>query len=84
MTDPKRPAQVTTLASGLTVVTEQPPSGGFAILRHRAPRPRTVVLPNGERAKRTVDDSGTVVQYERDEGLDAVVRPRIVTILRKG
>jgi hypothetical protein len=38
-------------------------------------RSRTVTLPNGERAKITVDDSGTVRHTEHGEHLDALVRP---------
>lgn len=55
------------------------PSSGVALLRHRA-RGRTVTLPDGRRAKVTVDDSGTVTQVETDDALDAVVRPRTVTV----
>jgi hypothetical protein len=56
-----------------------------ALLRHRAKK-RTVTLPDGRRALITVDDSGTVTQIETAERLDAVVRPKTVTIkvLRKG
>jgi len=46
----------------------------FAFLRFRG-RSRTVTLPNGERAKVTVDDSGTVRQLEHGDHLDALVRP---------
>lgn len=55
-------------ASGLWVA----PS--FSILRLRK-RERTVTLPSGERAKVTIDDSGTVKQVEHGDHLDAVVRP---------
>lgn len=41
---------------------------------------RTVTLPNGKRAKVTVDDSGTVMHTETDDGIDAVVRPQSVRI----
>lgn len=41
---------------------------------------RTVTLPNGKRAKVTVDDSGTVMHQEDDTGISAVVRPRTVKI----
>jgi hypothetical protein len=56
-----------------------------ALLRHRAKK-RTVTLPDGRRALVTVDDSGTVQHTETAERLDAVVRPKTVTIkvLRKG
>lgn len=47
------------------------------LLRYRAVT-RTITLPNGERAKLTVDDSGTVRHIERDEGIDAVVRPKTI------
>lgn len=47
---------------------------------------RTRTLPSGERARITIDDSGTVMQILRarrlsdDERLDAVVRPKTVRI----
>jgi hypothetical protein len=50
-----------------------------ALLRLRAKK-KTVTLPNGERALVTVDDSGTVKHIETSDRLDAVVRPRSVTI----
>jgi hypothetical protein len=46
----------------------------------RRPRQRTVTLPGGERAKVTVDDSGTVIHIERAERLDAVVRPDVIRL----
>lgn len=49
------------------------------LLRFRA-RKRTVTLPNGERALVTVDDSGTVQHIEHGDHLDAVVRPKTVTV----
>lgn len=55
------------------------PSTGVAQLRHRATE-RTVTLGNGKRAKVTVDDSGTVTHIERDDGLDAIVRPDVVRL----
>lgn len=55
------------------------PPTGVAQLRMRAKK-RTVTLPDGRRALVTVDDSGTVQQTETAEQLDAVVRPRTVTI----
>lgn len=55
------------------------PPTGVAQLKHRAKK-CTVTLPNGERALVTVDDSGTVTQIEHGEVLDAVVRPKTVTI----
>ncbi len=50
-----------------------------AMLRRR-PASRTVTLPSGERAKVTVDDSGTVFQIEHGEQLDAIVRPDVIRI----
>lgn len=55
------------------------PSTGVALLKHHATK-KTVTLPNGKRALVTVDDSGTVTQIESGDQLDAVVRPRTVTI----
>jgi hypothetical protein len=55
-------------ATGLFVASN------FNFLRFRATN-RTVTLPNGERAKVTVDDSGTVQQTEHGDVLDALVRP---------
>ncbi len=37
-------------------------------------------LPNGERVRVTVDDSGTVTHVEHNHTLDAIVRPKTVTI----
>lgn len=46
---------------------------------------RTVTLSTGERAKVTVDDSGTVMQIETTERMDAVVRPKTVRLkIRNG
>lgn len=64
--------------------TERQPSGvwvanGFNFLRYRATK-KTVTLPSGERALVTVDDSGTVTHVEHGEHLDAIVRPKTVTI----
>lgn len=50
------------------------------ILRFRA-RTRTVTLPNGERAKVTIDDSGTVRHVEHGDHLDACVRPGIIRMV---
>lgn len=47
----------------------------FNFLRFRR-RERTITLPNGERAKRWIDDSGTVIQTEHGDHLDALVRPK--------
>ena len=52
---------------------------GFSFLRYRASK-RTVTLRDGRRALVTVDDSGTVTQVETAEQLDAIVRPKTVTI----
>lgn len=41
---------------------------------------RTVTLPSGERAKITVDDSGTVKHRETAERLDCKVTPQGVTV----
>jgi hypothetical protein len=64
--------------------TQRSPGGvwvahGFNFLRYRATK-RTVTLPSGERALVTVDDSGTVTHIEHGEHLDAVVRPKTVTL----
>lgn len=50
-----------------------------ALLRYRAKK-RTVTLPDGTRALVTIDDSGTVQHTETSDRLDALVRPRSVTI----
>lgn len=55
------------------------PSTGVALLTHHATS-KTVTLPNGKRAKVTIDDSGTVTQVECGDRLDAIVRPRTVRI----
>jgi hypothetical protein len=55
------------------------PSTGVGLLKHHATK-KTVTLPDGRRALITVDDSGTVKQIESGDRLDAVVRPRTVTI----
>jgi len=55
------------------------PPKGVNLLRFRA-RERTVTLPNGERAKVTVDDSGTVRQTEHGDVLDALVRPAPIRV----
>lgn len=58
--------------------------GAPALLRHRTKK-RTVTLPSGERALITVDDSATVTQIETADRLDAIVRPRTVTVhIRRG
>jgi hypothetical protein len=55
--------------SGLWVANK-----GFNFLRMRK-QERTITLPNGERAKVTIDDSGTVRHVEHGDHLDALVRP---------
>lgn len=55
------------------------PSTGVGLLKHHA-RHKTVTLPDGRRAKITVDDSETVTQIESGDRLDAIVRPKTVTI----
>jgi hypothetical protein len=60
------------------------PPTGINQLRMRAKK-RTVTLPDGTRALISVDDSGTVQHQETSDRLDAVVRPKSVTIqIRKG
>ena len=49
-------------------------------LRFRA-KTRTVTLPNGERAKVTIDDSGTVRHVEHGDHLDATVRPGTIRLV---
>lgn len=66
-------SEVERRASGLFV------AHGFGFLKHRA-TVRTVTLPSGERAKVTVDDSGTVTHIEHGEHLDALVRPKTVRL----
>ena len=41
---------------------------------------KMVTLPNGKKAKITVDDSGTVAHREQDESLDATVRPKSIKV----
>jgi hypothetical protein len=55
------------------------PPTGLALLKMRATE-RAVTLPNGERAKVTVDDSGTVEHTETDERLDVKVAPGKITV----
>jgi hypothetical protein len=50
-----------------------------ALLKLRASE-KTVTLPSGERAKITVDDSGTVKHRETAERLDVKVSPEKVTV----
>lgn len=70
--------QVTRIESGLWV-----PSG-FSFNRLR-PQVRTVTLPNGERAKVTheptgLDGESSVTHIERNDGIDAVVKPRQIIL----
>jgi hypothetical protein len=51
-----------------------------AFLRFRA-KTRTITLPNGERAKVTIDDSGTVRHVEHGDHLDATVRPGTIRMV---
>lgn len=62
-------------SSGLYVARAAP-----AFLRFRA-KTRTVTLPNGERAKVTIDDSGTVRHVEHGDHLDATVRPASIRLV---
>ena len=43
-------------------------------------RERIVTLPSGERVRVSIDDSTTVTQIEHDHTLDAVVRPKAITV----
>lgn len=52
---------------------------GFNFLKYRAKK-KTVTLKDGRRALVTVDDSGTVIHIETAEQLDAIVRPKAVTV----
>jgi len=61
--------------SGLYIARVAP-----ALLRFRA-KTRTVTLPNGERAKVTIDDSGTVRHVEHGDHLDATVRPAAIRLV---
>jgi hypothetical protein len=61
--------------SGLYVARSVP-----NILRFRA-RTKTVTLPNGERAKVTIDDSGTVRHVEHGDHIDATVRPNTIRMI---
>lgn len=52
------------------------------LLRFRA-RTTTGTAPNGERAKVVIDDSGTVFHFERNDGMDATVRPNNIRLTRR-
>ena len=58
------------------------PPTGVTLLgpRKHVARERIVTLPSGERVRVSIDDSTTVTQIEHDHTLDAVVRPKTVTI----
>ena len=63
-------------ASGLWIAPN------FNMLRFRK-RQKTITLANGERAKVTVDDSGTVTQIETAERLDGITRPKTIRMFRR-
>jgi hypothetical protein len=48
--------------------------------RKHLARERIVTLPSGERVRVSIDDSTTVTQIEHDHSLDAIVRPRAITV----
>lgn len=48
--------------------------------RRYVARERIVTLPSGERVRVSVDDSTTVTQVEHDHTLDAIVRPKTITL----
>ena len=48
--------------------------------RRHVARERILTLPSGERVRVSVDDSSTVTQIEHDHSLDAIVRPRTITL----
>lgn len=54
-------------------------AANFGFLKKRA-RVRTVTLPSGERAKVTVDDSGTVTHIETDNRIDAIATPDTIRL----
>lgn len=58
------------------------PSGGPHLFgpRRYVARERIIRLPNGERVRVSIDDSRTVTQVEHDHTLDAIVRPRSITV----
>lgn len=63
---------------------ERTPSGlwvpsSFNVLRMR-PTERTTTLRDGQRARVTVDDSGTVTQIETAEQLHGIVTPKTVRL----
>lgn len=59
----------------------QPPKGVTLLgPRKHVARERIVTLPSGERVRVSVDDSSTVTQVEHDHTLDAIVRPKTITL----
>lgn len=48
------------------------------------PREKVVTLPDGRRARRHLDASGTVLHTETDHQLDALVRPLRTTTVKVG
>ena len=58
------------------------PPTGVTLLgpRKHVARERIVTLPSGERVRVSVDDSTTVTQVEHDHTLDAIVRPKTITL----
>lgn len=56
----------------------------FNVLRMR-PTERSTTLRDGQRAKVTVDDSGTVTQIETAEQLHGIVTPKTIRLrVRRG
>jgi hypothetical protein len=53
---------------------------GGRMVRVHTPRSRTVVLPNGQVVKVSVDDSGRVTQVEDHQSLSAIARPRTIEV----
>lgn len=58
------------------------PPKGVSLLpaRRYVEREHIRVLPNGERVKVHVDDSGTVTHIHHDHTLDAIVRPKTIRV----
>ncbi len=58
-----------------------PPTGVTLLpFRRHVETDEIIELPDGRRARRWIDDSRTVTQIEHNDTLDAIVRPRTVTI----
>lgn len=49
-------------------------------VRKYKPEVKTLLLPNGEKVKVTISDTRTVKQIEHNDSLDAVVRPKTLTL----